>query len=124
MKSIWRLRHWWASVKDHTDMFDYDDYMKWNIGAMDEDEYNLAIFKGESVEGHAYPMPEWLRRQLHFENVVRVLAVRARYALGALVCRVWGHHIAVEVDESMSGPERPCVDWECRCCGIGGRDWF
>jgi hypothetical protein len=115
-----KIAKWWADVQLQTQSFDADDHFYWTYGPTDEDEYVLALARGEDVNGHSYSMPEWLRRQKHFENLVCVLTIRFKYFVAGFWCQVVGHECEVEE----GGPECPWVSWVCTRCGAGGQGWW
>lgn len=115
-----RFTTWWNEVEQHTQTYDYGDYMLWHHGAGCESEYEERKRLGLDVDGHAFDMPAWLERQLHFENIVYVLAMRVRYNVGALWCRAFGHpDRCLQVEE-----DGAAVAWSCSCCGNGGQSWW
>lgn len=116
------IKAWWSDVLDQVNSYDAGDLLAWRHGAMCEDELALMVSRGEDPNGHSFDMPMWMQQQLHFENLVYTLIVRLRYAIGKLLC--CRGHWAVEIDESAAGPDCPCVDWYCKCCGDGGRNWW
>ena len=117
------MKAWINSVLQDAQCYDYGDYITWRYGSGCESEYNDRKRLGLDTDGHTFPMPAWLERQLHFENVVYVVAMRIRYAWGGLLCKHLGHpESGLRVDEG--GPESPWVSWSCDRCGNGGQSWW
>jgi hypothetical protein len=114
---------WWDDVRMHVDSYDNADWTEWRWGAMCEGHLEEMQRKGLEPNGHGTDRPDWLRRQQHFENFIAVLVERARWALGALWCRTFGHPDRC-VDVQEGDAESPWVAWSCSCCGNGGHSWW
>jgi len=68
------------------------------------------------------------KARMIFETWIFFFALAAKHIGGGAVCKVAGHHVAVHAEEfaagSPPGDDGGGVDWECRCCGQGGRGWW